>query len=506
MLLIGREAINTIVEKPEESSYSPLFGMVVRVSDKVRRQREASSSSNTEAIDGEEGEGDDSTSSPILKRQTKSSDLQRTLSDEASEVITLYQEEAKARIRQEKQELESQISKLRSEREHRARAYLAEADTLSIKAASLFAVKPRGRRTSPSKPSSSSQPIRSKSSPSAPVVIRGGFDSPSEAASPSSTAVGISPRTNLALSPPVKPKSYKAFLSMISGEPLVEEPSPDTQKDVAQVSKPQSPSFRRSRLPSPTRDGTSASTQQRATSRERSASKASTSKVADGVQSSGMDRAGSGSGSMSSRRPPLNLESDVAAGASSPASRSRPSLTPQHSSLKNPSSVTSRVKPSSGGSWLKLNGEVSSSPSTARVSSSLLQNMEDAVKQIEKAREEEIAAQRKAENDVSAIFDKGKHKHGNRQQEDRPNLSKARHVSFKEPELPVSAPAPMPEPDDGDFPASCLRYYMLIMQPTDQKLYSSWTKKLRHRPTRKTLRRRQWLLQPHRQARPRVHR
>lgn len=232
---------------------------------------------------------------------------------------------------------------------------------------------------------------------------------------------------------------------MISGEPLEEASEPP--KDVAKASQPQSPSMRRSRSPSPTRDLAASSSRatERQNSRDRSTPKASTSKSVDFAQSPSMARGDSASGSVS-KRPPLNLENDVKAGAASFSSVPSPSLTPQHSSLKNPSSVTPKAK-SIGGAWLKLNGEVSSPPSSKRMSGSLLQNMEDAVNRIEKAREEEKLAQRKAENDVSSIFEKNKE-----QTEERPSLQKARHVSFKEPEMPASKPAPLPDNDDGKLP------------------------------------------------------
>lgn len=428
----------------EENDADDVGAIDARSSSMDRR----SSSSDRERMETSETTGDkgDSASSPAARR---TSSLRRTNSGSGTRAssagTSTFHSAARARIKRDRQELEDNIARMRKEFEAKSKRYIEQADTLASK---LSSAEKASKRTS--SPSATKGRSLSKDNSSEPddtsnvIVIRGGFDPPkSESTSPSQShnaALG-SYRTPITSPHLATAGNFPALFGSMSGTTAtstssVGEPaeSSEAKKDgIVQPTQPQSPTFRRSRSPSPSRD----TSKGRSGSRDRSGGE-------DRNASSKMERGASDDqqtiNANTSKRPTLNLTRDVSnlehdlkqkkADKSAEDGRGRNAL-PTHSVLRNkgqPTNVSSSYTPRGSvprqrGNWLRLNG-LSPSPPANRLmlDRPVPDNHDDGGKKGD-------------EGDKDSTDDQNK----------RINLSKHRHVSFKEPE-PGSSVEASPAP------------------------------------------------------------
>lgn len=487
-LVVGSEKIADLSSKDKNPDWSDLFRLVMPTSDAAgstiagsgkvgveddsgidTSERIASSSSmsrrtpSTDTVDSKKSDGTDDrdavTSSPALRR---TSSLKRTNSGSGSGSgsrtlsagDSAFHSTAKARIKQNRQELEAQIARLREEFDAQSKRYLEQADMLASK---LKAGGRSSKRTSsPStKKGTTKKDDTTGTGESTHVIMRGGFDSPtSETMSPSqshNSALGTS-RTPITSPHLATAGNFPALFSSMSGatnasSPTTAEslPSREPKKaGIIQPTQPQSPTFRRSRSPSPSRDTSKGRTESR--------DRAGTQAAAGG---SDMERRPSDEAhnvkATTSKRPALNLMRDVSnleqdmqqkkADKATEETRGRTTAAPgtslpTHSVLRNKgeqthisTSYAGRAAPRPRGTWLRLNG-LSPSPPEDRLL--LDRPVPDSIMEVKEDAEE------------TAGDDNPK----------RTSLSKHRHVSFKEPEPGSSveaSPAPVEAPLSADL-------------------------------------------------------
>lgn len=468
-LVVGADKIADLSNKDKNPDWSDLFRLVMpssSSSDNAGEPTAEKSDDDDSSVHDMEGAADrGAAASSSRARRTSSSDsiggdsaagasspaLRRTSSlrvatsgggarASSGAGVSPFHSTARARIKRERQILEDKIAQLRKEFEAESKRYIEQADTLANR---LKAAGRTSKRTS--SPSTTKRGLGAKdyadASGESPgvVVIRGGFDPPeTETAEPSqshNTGFG-SHRTPITSPHLATAGNFPALFSSMSGATMDSSPSvvatntsPDASKKsgIVQPTQPQSPTFRRSRSPSPSRD----------TSKARNGSKDRNTGGGDNGRSLATEQRESEEqqniNTTAAKRPALNLVRDVsnleqdlqqrkadkANGDGRGRSTAVPSTTlPTHSVLRNkgqPTNVSSSFVPRGSvprprGTWLRLNG-LSPSPPADRLL-------------LERPVPDSAPSKDNASNVDAANEDSVK----------RESLSKHRHVSFKEPE------------------------------------------------------------------------
>lgn len=486
-LVVGSQRIADLSNKDKNPDWSDLYRLIIPTSSSLSNAadnnpddqdedgnaiasssmtRRTSSSDTLNSRKGsgitEDGNGDKLSTSPTQRRTPalrRNNSITGTAGRSTSASQSPFHSAARARIKRNRQELETKITQLRESFEAESRRYIEQADILASKLKA--AAKINKRNTSPSalKAGAADKDATSRSDDSSHIVIRGGFDPPkTEARSPSqsySSGLG-SARTPITSPHLATAGNFPALFSSMSGATLASSspaagesvPSRDGKSDgIVQPTGPQSPTFRRSRSPSPSRD----------TSKGRNESKdRAGAGVANTAGSSTMERQTSDdqhTAATTSKRPALNLMRDVsnleqewqkkADNATEEATRGRSAAAPgtslpAHSVLRKTGytpNMSASYAPRQRGAWLRLNGNSPSPPANRLMLDRELPENDN--KKSEQSMDKDVEQQ----EDVSEPNPR------------RASLSRHRHVSFKEPESGSSveaSPAPVEAPLDAE--------------------------------------------------------
>ncbi|KAK9896687.1 hypothetical protein P389DRAFT_82866 [Cystobasidium minutum MCA 4210] len=498
-LVIGAQRIAELSNKEKNPDWSDLYRVIIPVStaltsssaddtddaiSSMTRRSPSSDTLNSKKSDSmDETQNDRASTSPTLQR---TSSLKRSNSGStgaaafggrsASASQTPFHSAARARIKQNRQEVESKISQLREAFEAESKRYIEQADILASKLKAAERASKRNSSPSAGKRGNAANngSLVGSDETNSHIVIRGGFDPPksddASATSPDPSSHSGSRRTPITSPHLATSTNFPALFSSMSGATLASSSSPATtgesvptreppKKDgIVQPTGPQSPTFRRSRSPSPSRD----------TSRGRNESKdragGRDGNAADTVGgSSTMERQASdehyNTAATTSKRPALNLmrdvsnletdkqkkgdnnasESEAARGRSAATTAATGTSLPAHSVLRKTAynaNISASYAPRQRGAWLRLNGMSPSPPANRLMLDRDLPESED-------KKDEAEASDAKKDGNSNDI-------------PRRASLSKHRHVSFKEPEPGSSveaSPAPVEqalEPEEED--------------------------------------------------------
>ena len=415
-VVLGNEKITKLRDSSELGDFSDLFNVVLKFG-QMRQLRLRRASNDSEGSD--DILGDSSIGNPEGAESEKIVS-EHTYWDRSS----VFHMKAQAEVKRGKQDLDTDIVRMRAKQDAKAMQYMREADFLARKLKPVSTQSPvaaqartKGRGISSKAISKSSSPGQNSSSQAvhlspSPIIIKGGFDtafleSPSRPGS-SKTSMGSHPviGTLAYSSHPVT----SPFLASSGNYPALFGNVGKSNSPVplahAQPNGPQSPTMRRSRSPSPSRD----------TSRHRSSSRTNKSNAEEREVSEEFASTDAGP---ATKRPALDLDRDVLKQEEDLHQGNAGETDTERGRASN-RTMTSRNEvrtKKTGNAWLRLNGLSPDRPDAQAKSALPTRESEGTGKAVlpEKSRAEEQEVIEGGDQHITSN-------------------SARRHVSFKEPE------------------------------------------------------------------------